>query len=44
MTTTPLNLLHIRLARAGGRMLTSPDGKRVEIDLEAIRKVVDGEA
>lgn len=38
---TPLNLLHASLAMADPTMLTSPDGKRIEINLAAIQSVFD---
>ena len=38
---TPINLIHIKLWHYDKTMLTSPDGKRVEVDLEAIRKLLE---
>lgn len=40
-TFTPRNLVHIALATNDPTMLTSPDGKRVEVDLDAIVKLLE---
>lgn len=32
--STPINLIHIALAHLDSEMLTSPDGKRVQVSLE----------
>jgi hypothetical protein len=41
MAETPINLIHIKLANLDPQMLTSPDGKRVQVSLEAIQKLLD---
>ena len=33
--------IHISLSNLDPKMLTSPDGKRIEVDIDAVRKLVD---
>ena len=37
---SPENLVHIALAKLDPKILTSPDGKRVDISLQAICKIL----
>lgn len=39
----PKNLVHIALAQLDPKMLTSPDGKRVEVSLDAVCRLLAGE-
>lgn len=39
--TTP-TWVHMQLTMLDPKMLTSPDGKRVEVDIEAVCKLVEG--
>lgn len=41
MDETPINLVHCALAEHDRTMLTSPDGKRVEVNLSAIAALVN---
>lgn len=40
MDWPPPNLVHIALAELDPKMLTSPDGKRLQVSLEAICKLL----
>lgn len=34
--------IHIRLSWLDPEMLTSPDGKRIEVNIDAVRQLLDG--
>jgi hypothetical protein len=37
----PTNLVHVSLAHLDPMMLTSPDGKRVDVSLEAVAHLIE---